>query len=69
MVLTIEVTGWCSANQRTGPGMPTVGTNAERDEHDQDEREQVRDDRGQHVAPQDRRPRDGHGLEPFEDAA
>ena len=29
MVLTIEVTGWCSANHRTGPGMPEVGTNAE----------------------------------------
>ena len=26
---TIEVTGWCSANQRTGPGMPAVGTKAE----------------------------------------
>src|SRR5579872_6138781 len=27
--LTIEVTGWCSANQRTGPGMVLVGTKAE----------------------------------------
>src|SRR5215467_6320696 len=27
--LTIEVTGWCSANARTGPGMVAVGTNAE----------------------------------------
>ena len=26
---TIEVTGWCSANPRTGPGMVSVGTNAE----------------------------------------
>ena len=29
MVLTIEVTGWFSANQRTGPGIVSVGTNAE----------------------------------------
>src|SRR5215831_5417992 len=27
--LTIDVTGWCSANQRTGPGMVAVGTKAE----------------------------------------
>src|SRR5215469_14340328 len=27
--LTIDVTGWCSANQRTGPGMVSVGTKAE----------------------------------------
>src|SRR5262252_3377776 len=27
--LTIDVTGWCSANQRTGPGMVLVGTKAE----------------------------------------
>src|SRR5499427_2485276 len=27
--LTIEVTGWCSAKARTGPGMVAVGTNAE----------------------------------------
>src|SRR5215813_916533 len=26
--LTIEVTGWCSANARTGPGMVAVVTNA-----------------------------------------
>ena len=25
----MEVTGWCSANQRTGPGIVPVGTNAE----------------------------------------
>ena len=25
----MEVTGWCSANHRTGPGMDSVGTNAE----------------------------------------
>lgn len=29
IVLTIEVTGWFSANQRTGPGMVSVGTKAE----------------------------------------
>src|SRR5215469_2596023 len=27
--LTIDVTGWCSANQRTVPGMVSVGTKAE----------------------------------------
>src|ERR1700686_3072217 len=27
--LTMEVTGWCSAKARTGPGMVLVGTNAE----------------------------------------
>src|SRR5215468_9995187 len=27
--LTIDVTGWCSANQRTGPGMVSVGAKAE----------------------------------------
>src|SRR5215467_12789309 len=27
--LTIDVTGWCSANQCTGPGMVSVGTKAE----------------------------------------
>src|SRR6478672_5800671 len=29
MALTIDVTGWCSAKARTGPGMVSVGTNAE----------------------------------------
>src|ERR1700730_3557234 len=29
IVLTIEVTGWCSAKARTGPGIDAVGTNAE----------------------------------------
>src|SRR5690349_3918899 len=29
IVLTMEVTGWFSANARTGPGMVAVGTNAE----------------------------------------
>lgn len=29
IVFTIEVTGWFSANQRTGPGIVSVGTNAE----------------------------------------
>jgi hypothetical protein len=29
IVLTIEVTGWFSAKARTGPGMVSVGTNAE----------------------------------------
>src|SRR6202022_4602055 len=29
IVLTIEVTGWCSAKARTGPGIEAVGTNAE----------------------------------------
>jgi hypothetical protein len=29
MASTMEVTGWFSANQRTGPGMVSVGTNAE----------------------------------------
>jgi hypothetical protein len=29
IVLTIEVTGWFSANERTGPGMVSVGTKAE----------------------------------------
>src|SRR5262249_5104138 len=28
-VLTMDVTGWCSAKARTGPGMVAVGTNAE----------------------------------------
>src|SRR5262249_25757152 len=28
-VLTMDVTGWLSANARTGPGMVAVGTNAE----------------------------------------
>jgi len=28
-VSTIDVTGWCSANQRTGPGIRVVGTKAE----------------------------------------
>lgn len=29
MVLTIGVSGWCSAKARTGPGMLSVGTKAE----------------------------------------
>ena len=29
MLSTIEVTGWCSAKARTGPGIVSVGTNAE----------------------------------------
>ena len=29
MVFTMEVTGWFSANQATGPGIEVVGTNAE----------------------------------------
>ena len=29
IVLTMEVTGWCSAKARTGPGMVAVGTKAE----------------------------------------
>ena len=29
IALTIEVTGWCSAKARTGPGMVPVGTKAE----------------------------------------
>ena len=29
MVSTMAVTGWFSANQRTGPGMVSVGTKAE----------------------------------------
>ena len=29
MALTMEVTGWCSAKARTGPGMVPVGTKAE----------------------------------------
>ena len=29
MALTMEVTGWFSANTRTGPGMRAVGTKAE----------------------------------------
>src|SRR2546423_6682495 len=29
IVSTIEVTGWCSAKARTGPGIEAVGTNAE----------------------------------------
>ena len=29
IVLTIEVTGWFSANQRTGPDIVSVGTKAE----------------------------------------
>src|SRR5690348_17726930 len=29
IVLTIEVTGWCSAKARTGPGIEAVGTKAE----------------------------------------
>ena len=29
MLFTMDVTGWFSANQRTGPGMVSVGTNAE----------------------------------------
>ena len=29
IALTIDVTGWCSAKARTGPGMVSVGTNAE----------------------------------------
>ena len=29
VALTMDVTGWFSANQRTGPGMVSVGTNAE----------------------------------------
>src|SRR3984957_13271537 len=28
-VLTMDVTGWCSAKARTGPGIVAVGTNAE----------------------------------------
>ena len=27
--LTMAVTGWCTAKARTGPGMVSVGTNAE----------------------------------------
>src|SRR5438270_9295864 len=29
IALTMEVTGWCSAKARTGPGIVPVGTNAE----------------------------------------
>ena len=29
MVFTMAVTGWFSANQATGPGIESVGTNAE----------------------------------------
>jgi hypothetical protein len=29
MVLTMGVTGWCSAKARTGPGMVAVSTKAE----------------------------------------
>ncbi len=29
MELTMDVTGWFSAKARTGPGMVSVGTNAE----------------------------------------
>src|SRR6266536_3996547 len=29
IALTMDVTGWCSAKARTGPGMVLVGTNAE----------------------------------------
>ena len=29
IVLTMDVTGWCSAKARTGPGMVSVGTKAE----------------------------------------
>jgi hypothetical protein len=29
ITLTIDVTGWCSAKARTGPGMVAVGTKAE----------------------------------------
>ncbi len=29
IALTMDVTGWCSAKARTGPGMASVGTNAE----------------------------------------
>ncbi len=29
MALTIDVTGWCSAKARTGPGMVSVGTKVE----------------------------------------
>src|ERR1700737_3979830 len=29
IVLTMAVTGWCSAKARTGPGIEAVGTNAE----------------------------------------
>src|ERR1700722_16197537 len=29
IALTMDVTGWCSAKARTGPGMVAVGTNAE----------------------------------------
>src|SRR5260370_41767084 len=29
IALTMDVTGWCSAKARTGPGMGCVGTNAE----------------------------------------
>ena len=28
-MLTMDVTGWLSAKARTGPGMDSVGTNAE----------------------------------------
>ena len=39
------------------------------DEHDDHERDQVGDQRGQHVRPQHGRPCDRHGLESLEDAA
>ena len=39
------------------------------DADDDHERDQVGDQRGQHVRPQHARPRDRHGLEPFEDPA
>ena len=39
------------------------------DEHDHRERDEGRDDRGEHVRPQDGRPRDRHGLEALEQAA
>src|SRR5215467_1493750 len=55
--LTIDVSGWCSANQRTGPAMVSVGTKSGADEREEDERvrERARAGHGARGQARDRR--------------
>jgi hypothetical protein len=48
---------------------PRAEAHQEGDEHDDHERDQIGDQRGQHLRPQHRRPCDRHGMESLEDAA
>jgi len=51
------------------PLPPVSGSHEEGNEHDEHERDEIGDQRGQYVRPQHGRPCDRHGLESLEDAA